>query len=225
VQLTFNHQRRFGAPFARARDLLVSGTIGDLLRVEVACDDLFDWGTHYMDMCGFYTGDQPAEWVIGQVDYRTEQRIFGVHVENQALGTWRYRNGVFGLIATGAGAGLVGVDNRLTGTHGVIEVGIPDGPPLRMRHHDSSWLDIDAGGEDLHDPDFHVRAIANTIDALRTGQEPALSARHALNATEIIFAIYESSRRRSRVDLPLTITDHPLVAMIEIGEVQPMLAS
>ena len=40
----------------------------------------------------------------------------------------------------------------------------------------------------------------------------------ALNATEIIFAIYESSRRRGRVDLPLTISDNPLVAMVEAGQ-------
>jgi hypothetical protein len=48
-----------------------------------------------------------------------------------------------------------------------------------------------------------------------------LSARRALNATEIIFAIYESSRRRGRVDLPLTISDNPLAAMVEAGHLQP----
>jgi hypothetical protein len=45
-----------------------------------------------------------------------------------------------------------------------------------------------------------------------------LSARRALNATEIIFAIYECSRRRGRVDLPLTIADNPLAAMVEAGQ-------
>jgi len=34
VQLTFNHQRRFGAPFRRAKALLDRGAIGQLLRVE-----------------------------------------------------------------------------------------------------------------------------------------------------------------------------------------------
>jgi predicted dehydrogenase len=222
VQLTFNHQRRFGAPFRGARDLLGSGAIGDLVRVEVSCDNIYDWGTHYLDMCGFYTGDQPAEWVMGQIDYRTEQRIFGAHVENHALGSWRYRSGVFGLIATGSVAGLIGVHNRLIGTEGVIEVGVPDGPTLRVRRAGSrEWGIVDTGDETLHGLGFYERAIADVIEALASGREPELSARRALNATEIIFAIYESSRRRGRVDLPLTISDHPLLAMVEVGDLQP----
>jgi predicted dehydrogenase len=222
VQLTFNHQRRFGAPFRAARDLLESGAIGDLVRVEVSCDNVYDWGTHYLDMCGFYVGDQPAEWVIGQIDYRTEQRIFGAQVENHALGSWRYRSGVFGLITTGSVAGLIGVDNRLIGSEGVIEVGVPDGPTLRVRRAGSrEWESVDSGGETVHGPGFVERAIADVIAALSSGREPELSARRALNATEIIFAIYESSRRRGRVDLPLTICDHPLVAMVEAGDLQP----
>src|SRR5437764_6917172 len=48
VQLTFNHQRRFGAPFSAARDLLESGAIGHLMRVEVGCPgDIIDTGTPY----------------------------------------------------------------------------------------------------------------------------------------------------------------------------------
>jgi predicted dehydrogenase len=193
-----------------------------LVRVEVSCDNIYDWGTHYLDMCGFYTGDQPAEWVMGQIDYRTEQRIFGAHVENHALGSWRYRGGISGLIATGSVAGLIGVDNRLIGTEGVIEVGVPDGPALRVRRAGSrQWEVVDTGNETLHGPGFVERAIADVIDALLSGREPELSARRALNATEIIFAIYESSRRRGRVDLPLTISDHPLVAMVDTGDLQP----
>jgi len=222
IQLTFNHQRRFGAPFARARELALGGAIGDLTRVEVSCGDIYDWGTHYIDMCGYYTGEQPAEWVIGQVDYRTEKRIFGAHIENAALGSWRYRNGVSGLIAAGDLMGLVGVDNRLIGTEGTIEVGVPNGPALRVRRAGSGlWETIDTGGESLHGPGYVERAIADTVDALLRDREPMLAARRALNATEIIFGIYESSRRHGRIDLPLTISDHPLVAMVRAGVLSP----
>jgi len=85
----------------------------------------------------------------------------------------------------------------------------------------AAWEIVDTGGETLHGPGFHERAIADLIDALRTGREPELSARRALNATEIIFGIYESSRRRGRVDLPLTVQDHPLTAMVEAGDLRP----
>jgi predicted dehydrogenase len=114
------------------------------------------------------------------------------------------------------------------GTKGTIEVGVhpategePAGPLLRIRRDGSDWESIDTGRETLHGPGYIDRAIADAIDALRTGREPELSARRALNATEIIFAAYESSRRRARVDLPLEIDDHPLVAMVESGQLRP----
>ncbi len=232
VQLTINHQRRFGGPFRKAKALLTSGTIGDLQRIEVACPNLFDWGTHYIDMCGFYSGDQPAEWVLGQIDYRRENFAFGAHLENQAIGQWRYVNGVFGFIATGLGEAMVGADNRLIGTEGIIEVGVhPQGPAARPYRRDpllrvkrsgsSEWETVDTDNEDMHSFDYIGRGLADAIDALQTGREPELSARHALNATEIIFGLYESSRKRGRVDLPLRIDDHPLVAMIQSGDLHP----
>jgi hypothetical protein len=40
-------------------------------------------------------------------------------------------------------------------------------------------------------------------------------------ATELIFAIYESVRRRGRVDLPLDAEDNPLEALVDAGEIVP----
>jgi predicted dehydrogenase len=233
VQLTFNHQRRFGLPFRRAKELLDEGAIGELVRLEAACGDIYDWGTHWFDMMNFYNGEVPAEWVMAQIDYRTEKRIFGAHIENQAVVWLRYRNGVFGLLATGPGMAGIGANNRLIGTDGEIEVGVlpsqpgePAGPALRVRRAGAAgWEVIDTGNETLHGPRFIDRAIADLIDALLTGREPELSARRALNATEIIFAAYESSRRRGRVDLSLQIEDHPLIDLLNRGELNPSPAA
>ncbi|GHO85919.1 Gfo/Idh/MocA family protein [Dictyobacter formicarum] len=223
VRLTFNHQRRFGLPFRKANELLQGGSIGELQRIEISCGNIYDWGTHYLDMAGLYCGEQAAEWVMGQIDYRAESRVFGAHVENQAIATWRYRNGVFGLISTGPGAALVGADIRLLGTGGSIEIGKwEENRYLRVSsqgRHD--WEYIDTGADNLHGPHYVERAIANIVEAIVTDQTSELCARNALNATEIIFGIYESSRRRGRVDLPLTISDHPMYAMIESGDIRP----
>jgi hypothetical protein len=59
--------------------------------------------------------------------------------------------------------------------------------------------------------------VLDLIDALKTGREPELAGRRALQATELIFATYESSRRRGRIDLPLTIEDSPFLSMVEEG--------
>jgi hypothetical protein len=57
------------------------------------------------------------------------------------------------------------------------------------------------------------------IECVKTGEEPELSGRKALQATELIFATYESSRRRQKINLPLEIEDSPLLSMIENGDV------
>lgn len=219
VQLTFNHQRRFGKPFCMAKELLKAGEIGDLMRLEGMCGDVYDYGTHYVDMFGFYNDEVAAEWVIGQIDYSREKLIFGAPVENHGVFLWKYRNGVFGFMGTGDAARGIGAHNRLVGTEGMIEAGAADGTNLRIRRKGSSrWEVVDTEGDGLHGTGFIERAIADVVDALLTGREPELSARKALNATEIIFACYESSRRRALVRLPLDIEDNPLAEMIESGE-------
>jgi UDP-N-acetylglucosamine 3-dehydrogenase len=232
VQLTINHQRRFGKPFGKAKELLDGGGIGDLTRVEAFTSNLYDWGTHWFDMMFFYNDEEPVEWVIGQVDARDERSIFGVRVEGQGLSLFKWRNGVYGLLVTGHGVlsreeGKVtmakGMEcgNRLIGTEGVIEVGVMDGPAIRLRNEETrgQWQDFDVGGG-IHDVTHdNPAAIRDLAEALRTGREPVLSARKALQATELIFATYESSRKRGRVDLPLEIEDSPLLSMLESGAI------
>jgi predicted dehydrogenase len=220
AQLTFNHQRRFGKVFQKARALLRSGAIGQLQRMEATCPNMFDWGTHWFDMLFFYNDETPAEWVIGQIELRDSKKVFGVPVESQGLSYFQYRNGVTGMLITREDApGPWRAINRLIGSDGTIEVCLGDGPPLRMWGKDqSAWQDVevpDIESSDLGDP---IRfGILDLIDALKTGREPELAARKALQATELIFATYESSRRRGRVDLPLEIDDSPLLAMLGQG--------
>lgn len=214
VQLTFNHQRRFGSPFRKAKELLKSGAIGDLIRLEASTSNMFDWGTHWFDMLFFYNDDTPAEWVIGQVDPRNGREIFGVYVEGQGLSYFRYKNGVHGIMVTGQETGW-GAENRLVGTEGVIEVGVSPEIPLRVWGKGQTDWQVIPVEDGIHSQIHFVRAIQDVVAALKEGREPELSARKALQATELIFATYESSRRRGRVDLPLDIEDSPLKTMLE----------
>jgi UDP-N-acetylglucosamine 3-dehydrogenase len=213
VQLSFNHQRLFGAPFRRAKAILTSGAIGDLLRLEATCANMFDWGTHWFDMMNYFADEAPVEWVIAQIDPRGGQRIFGVPVEGQGISHFKYQTGVRGLMVTGHEAQWEAAI-RLIGTQGVIEVGHSSEVPLRYWcEEEPGWQVVDVP-EGLHGADYVKRAILDVIDALKTGREPELSGRRALRATELIFATYESSRSCCRVDLPLTIEDSPLLDML-----------
>ena len=236
VKLTFNHQRRFGAPYREAKALLSAGEIGELERVEMAAPNIYDYGSHSIDLCNYFNDEGSAAWVIGQLDYSIEDKWFGVHNENQTLASWEYENGVEALASTGElGGNLVNCHNRLIGTDGVIEIGhgFPNGSVddevLRIRRDtDDRWESVDTDGEGLHGFDsaeygraYIDRAIEDVVTAVLEDDTSELDADNALDATEIIFAVWESSRDHGRVSLPLEIEDNPLDAMIESGELTP----
>ncbi|MFC6731882.1 Gfo/Idh/MocA family protein [Haladaptatus sp. DYSN1] len=238
VQLTFNHQYRFGEPFRRMKALLDAGEIGTLERIEFADRDLYDTGTHLFDLADYMTDGTPVEWVLAQVEYSVENRWFGTHNENQGLAQWKYDSGVYGLAATGWGADMIGCFLRLVGSEGVIE--IRHSTPALFVKTMGDWRAVDTGGEGVYGPPqsgrmgallsrfgreerttYVDRAIAHIVECLETDRESELSGKHALAATELIFACWESARRRGRVSLPLGVEDNPLESMVEAGDLRP----
>jgi len=118
VQLTVNHQYRYGTPYAKAKTLLDGGAIGALQRFEFGHTTIYDTGSHYFDLCNWYNGHESAEWVLAGLDYTEENRMFGAHNENHGLVQWRYENGVYGLASTGDGDPFVGCLLRIRGPGG-----------------------------------------------------------------------------------------------------------
>jgi len=219
VVITFCHQRRFGAPFVKAKQLANDGTIGQLYRVEGYCSNLFDWGTHWFDMFHFYNNDEPAEWVMGQINWEEEHTAFAVQLETDGLSYVKWKNNVYGLLVTGRATGG-GCNNRLIGTKGMIEVYVHEGPAIRVMGESTDGWQVPSL-DDVPKGDDTVLSVLNLIDCLKTSKEPELSGRKALQATELIFATYESSRKRARIILPLEIEDSPLLSMMEAGMIGP----
>jgi len=219
VQLTFNHQRRFLEPFRRARQLAREGAIGELQRLEGSCSNMIDWGTHWLDMFFFMNEETPAQWVLGQIDSRDESSVFGLPLENQGLCEVKFQNGVRGVLFTGYDADI-GCQIRLTGNEGSIELQNAQ-PHLRLRGKgDPDWRLVETD-EGLHGGIAIDRAIADLVSCLDSGAEPELSSHKAIRCTEVIFATYESSRRRGRVDLPLEGEDSAFLTMLEAGQIGP----
>ena len=226
VQLTFGHQRRFGDPFRTAKRLLDDGAVGELERIEISWGNFFDNGTHSLDLAAMFNDECRGAWVMGQLDYSTEHVRYGVHTADHAFVSWQYENGVHGIAATGDDVPLSGGPYdfydcwfRLVGSEGVIEVGRRDGPGLAYRRDGAGWTEVDV------DDEFEGRvdlAIDDVVGALDGDGETPLEAANALATTEILFAGHESSRRRGRVELPLTgVYDHPLESMLDSGEIVP----
>lgn len=218
VQLTFNHQRRVATPSRRVTELVADGTIGEPERVELTARNLFDSGTHLVDLCNLVLGDRRAEWVLGQIDYRTENIRYGTHNENESFVRWRYPDGVDAVAATGENADFIDCQLRVTGTDGAVELNPSGDAQIRLKPGAAEpWESIDTGAPLADVP----AAIVDVIEGLETDEAPTLRAEHALAALEIIFGAYESSRSRGRIDLPPDVDDNPLVSMVEDGELTP----
>jgi predicted dehydrogenase len=224
VVMTVCHQRRFAPSFHQARELIREGAIGELVRMEGYCSNLFDWGTHWFDMFHFFNEDRPAVWVMGQIDVTEPRQVFGVPVETGGLSHIAWENDVWGLLITGhppqtprLGKLIEREGMVIHGTEGRLEVSVLNGPRLRLRRF---------GGKDEaptlpQAEDATVLSVRDLLECLESGQEPELSSRKALAATELIFATYESSRRRGRVTLPLDIDDSPLLTGLKQGLWKP----
>jgi len=233
VQLTFNRQRRFAKPHTEARRLIEDGAIGDLQRVELCWGDFLDTGAHTVDLAGMFAGEPAAEWVLAGIDYREEDRRFGVHQENQVWAQWRYENGVFGVMSTGPGTDFADAAMVLRGTEGSIHVDVEDGPMLEVRRG-GERESVDVDGESMHAAGsegdrygslFHARAFADAIDGIDGEGQSELRAELGLQTAEIIFAGYESVRRRGRVEVPADVEDNPFLDMVEAGVFAPEPAS
>lgn len=234
--LIVHHQRRFRSRFVKAKELIDSGAIGDVVQINVYNGgDVLTSSSHMVDTMSYLLGDPPAEWVIGQIDRRdpgfsnrpvglqqweeTHTR-YGHHVETGALGLIQFQGGARGLVECGiVSRQRPGYSATIYGAEGTIETSgdrpEPGEPYLRARlKDDPGWTYPDTPPNEATQAAFE-----RLLHVLEHGGTHPLDMRMARRVHEILMAIYESSRRRARIDLPLAVTENPLEAMIAAGEV------
>ena len=108
----------------------------------------------------------------------------------------------------------------------MIEMGPRDpaaeGYHLRYRvFGQGDWINVDTDGETCHGPKYIEQAIADFVRSTKAGKVSEVGAAEALDGTEIIFAIWHSSRTHGVVELPLRAEDNALDAMVRAGQVLP----
>lgn len=227
TQLTFNHQRRFLPIFQKAREIVSGGTLGALERMDCGVHmHLLDMGTHYIDLLNMFNGDSPAQWVLGQTDGRQITRWFNVPCEYVSVTHARYANGVRATIHSGPDNGYKeGTGFRLYCERGMVE--IPGWyTQLVVRSYDGAGYQVAYSKEQeaAASAILHRGVMGDIIAGLESGAAPQLGVERAFNAAQVIFATYESSRRRARIDLPLNARDAGFVGMLERGESGPAAA-
>jgi predicted dehydrogenase len=218
VALATGHQHRYDAQSIRAREWIDAGRIGDPVMFWGHCSmDLMNNGTHVLDLIHYFNGDRPAQWVMGQIDCRSRARGRANHpdmyVEDAGIGEVRYANGLRATVEMGAFAPQE-YQFHLFGMEGTIDVNLPGGPPVRL---------LSANGWEAPALQQPINAtylkIIEFVTAVDEGREPACSGRIGRQILEVLIGIFESSRRRALIELPVQAQDFPLKAMIEEGAI------
>lgn len=242
--LLIGHQRRFGRQYVAARQAVAGGRIGQVTTVEAfghPGSSLLVDSTHTVDLVRFFLGDPRGEWVIGQIDARGHRSAWGQPIEDCALGWIGLEGGVNLLLGAGSAAENGSAERTrisprpiggrtyhriiLHGTTGRLEVdgdGPNDGEAL-VRIHRGQKVEILFSAADFAADtvftacDLEVAAMVDCLE--QPGLQHLLAAQSARDTLEILLAVYESSRRRQLVRLPLDIKDNPLISMLAAGMV------
>ena len=214
IVLTFCHQRRFASGNLKVRELVQTGRFGDVERVDLFSPaHLLDCGTHSVDQALAFMGEPQATWVLAGMDLENPISYFQVPAEGSMCGVIQFANGVHGTIRVGGPDLDFWGGVRVTGSDGFVEV-LWDGEVRRaVVYSDPTWTFPTAESKP---EEQMIGVVKNALDAWEQGIEPELSYQKAHRANEILFALYESARRRERVSLPLEgVTGNPLFAMLE----------
>ncbi len=222
-RLAFTHQRRCSPGSLAVRALLAKGCIGEIIRVDLYANrHLLDCGTHSFDQAWSYIGERPILWVMGSLDMEKKVRWFDVPGEGSFAGTFMYEGGIYGSVFVGCPDHKRPEEMGVTlyGTKGYLEIGWEGKvysyackPEFEAELSAlSSWTNGQCCGDNIGDM-WHKLA-----DAFVSGEPCEFDWKHAYDAAEAIFALYESVRRRALVRLPLEgVDDNPLETMLNDG--------
>jgi len=215
VRLAIGHHHRFDPQLMKAKELINDKAVGDVVLLWGHCSlDLMNNGSHVVDMINFLNNDQEAEWVMGQIDTRNKHKGYANHpdmyAEDMAMGRVCYKNGVRATVELGEFAPQ-NWQFHVIGTDGIIDVNLPNGTPIRlMSAKTNGWI-----VPKLEPCDPREEEMLELIKAIEEKREHISSGQIGRNCLEIIMAIFESSRSRCLVNLPLKIQENPLEIMMK----------
>jgi UDP-N-acetylglucosamine 3-dehydrogenase len=223
VKFGVSHQRRFMKWHQKNRELLREGAIGALTQVSQALwggyPDPWVMATHCTDLMIFYAGE--PQWVLGQLDVITDRDTHrGVRYRPETLGVLiGFPDHVHGVLSFGQkqeGCPPPPDFVRLVGERGELHAALHS-PSYLLSYETGERREVEAEGYGWDGWDAFTPMIADLLASIDEDREPLCNGREAALAHAIILAAYESAHRGGRVDLPLSVEEDPLAAMVAEG--------
>lgn len=238
VKLLIAYQRPHHAAWLRARELIRAGAIGRVAQVAVEQGgNLLNVNSHNIRLALFLMDEPAVEWVLGTVERTTDHVERGLPAEDACLALAGCDNGSTILIH---GSPSAAQTLRVVGTDGIMELGtatpleselpsdapmyMPEGPSARYNCEVATarYLGAATGGwQTVEAPrrDPWVRQYQEAIAWVEGRIErPISGADRGRAVQEVMMALFESARKRRRIDLPLKTLVNPLRLMVERGD-------
>ncbi len=209
TKLAIGHHHRFNSCNTEARRLIAAGAIGQPTLVHSRSGGgLSNNGTHAIDRMRYWLGDPDTEWVIGQVERRTDRYERAEPIEDLCVGIIGFTGGTRGILESDTPASdAPDVGTLIYGTEGMLKI---SGNSLYAQNAEGTgWRQLDVPQD--------TNQFVELIGWIEGKNEHRNQAKHGRAVVEIMMAIYESARTKGLVRLPLETKDSPLVMMIEDG--------
>jgi predicted dehydrogenase len=234
VKLIVGHQRRFLPAYTLARELIAQGAIGEVQLVECfGADGLPNQFSHQADMLRYILGDDECEWVMGNLERKTDRYERGTRIEDCGVGVFRFRSGARATVLCDMVPMLGGPEaqgGRIYGGAGMMLLS-PEELQILNEETGGVWLvhrpegqfytHAESGGrfEWLEGYTAQMAELADWIEG--KAQSHRGEAENGYKALEMVLAVYESARCHEKVVLPLRTRPNPLDLLVESGHLAP----
>ncbi len=241
VKLMIAYQRPHHATWLKARDLIRDGVIGKIIQISVSDGTLLNTNSHNIQLALFLTGNPRVEWVMGAVERTSDVMERGFPTEERTLALVGLAGGAQILVQGGFPSPYrTGQGARVVGTEGLMELGTSRPPDHELRSDGAMWqpegssakyndewgwvryLNATSGGWRNVEAPWHDAWVHQCQEAIDWVEgrvtDPISSAQKGYATQEVMMALYESARKRRRIDLPLKTRVNPLQLMIENGD-------
>jgi predicted dehydrogenase len=228
VKLAIAHQRRFLPAYTLARDLIAEGAIGQVELIQsFGGQGLPNYCSHQTDMYRYLLHDDECEWVMGNVERKTDRYERNTRIEDAALGLFQFKGGARALVLADVTPAIYQGAN-IYGSEGMINLSTNN---LQLLNKDTQ------GRWELREPDGKFFKVAEEGDRFEWNEGAAAQAdeladwiegkvthrgqaENGFKALEMLMAVYESARRHEKVMLPLQTRLNPLDLMVESGHLE-----